>query len=86
MFNVHWQYLFSKLVYLTFVDQKPYAHFAKSIYRYVCMYYVCSGILASYTINHSHLLCCYYHYTLAHNAKNNSIKKYAVHYKSLMIL
>ena len=26
MFNVHWQYLFSKLVYLTFVDQKPYAH------------------------------------------------------------
>ena len=83
MLNVHWQFLFSKLVNLTFVDQKNHMHILQRVYIGM---YVCSGILASYTINHTHLLCCYYHYTLAHNAKNNSIKKYAVRYKSLMIL
>ena len=45
MFNVHWQYLFSKLVYLTFVDQKPYAHFAKSTH------------IVYFLLQTTHLLC-----------------------------
>ena len=52
MFNVHWQYLFSKLVYLTFVDQKPYAHFAKSTYSVLLI------------TNHTPAVCCDYYYSL----------------------
>ena len=40
MLNVHWQFLFSKLVYLTFVDQKNHMHILQRVYigMYVVVY------------------------------------------------